>query len=47
MELTSWTKREKTPSAKIIETMKPGDKDKADTGENRTLRITCGVTPNP
>ncbi|AHG22694.1 hypothetical protein Z042_07370 [Chania multitudinisentens RB-25] len=24
--------------------MKPGDKDKADTGENRELRLSCGVT---
>ncbi|KEY60169.1 site-specific recombinase XerD [Serratia sp. DD3] len=24
--------------------MKPGDKDKTDTGENRALRITCGAT---
>ncbi|CNH19255.1 integrase [Yersinia aldovae] len=24
--------------------MKPGDKDKADTGENRGLRLTCGAT---
>ncbi|MCL1029776.1 DUF4102 domain-containing protein [Serratia sp. arafor3] len=24
--------------------MSPGDKDKADTGENRTLRTTCGAT---
>ncbi|WP_411751921.1 tyrosine-type recombinase/integrase [Serratia sp. (in: enterobacteria)] len=38
-------KTEKKPlSTKAIEAMKPGDKDKADTGENRALRITCGAT---
>ncbi|HHQ6568493.1 TPA: tyrosine-type recombinase/integrase [Serratia fonticola] len=38
-------KLEKKPlSTKAIEAMKPGDKDKADTGENRALRITCGAT---
>lgn len=38
-------KIEKKPlSTKAIEAMKPGDKDKADTGDNRGLRITCGVT---
>lgn len=31
-------------STKAIEAMKPGDKDKADTGENRALRLTCGAT---
>jgi len=31
-------------STKAIEAMKPFDKDKADTGENTGLRITCGVT---
>ncbi|WP_238279431.1 integrase [Yersinia wautersii] len=31
-------------STKAIEAMKPGDKDNADTGENRALRITCGAT---
>lgn len=36
---------EKKPlSTKAIEAMKPGDSDKADTGENRGLRITCGAT---
>ncbi|WP_447873552.1 tyrosine-type recombinase/integrase [Serratia fonticola] len=38
-------KIEKKPlSTKAIEAMKPGDKDKADTGDNRGLRITCGAT---
>ncbi len=27
---------------KAIEMMKPTDKDKADTGENRGLRVSCG-----
>ena len=31
-------------STKAIEAMKPSDKDKADTGENTGLRITCGAT---
>ncbi|WP_261374265.1 tyrosine-type recombinase/integrase [Yersinia similis] len=31
-------------STKAIEAMKPSDVDKADTGENRGLRITCGAT---
>ena len=31
-------------SHRAIETMKPKDKDKADTGENRGLRVTCGAT---
>ena len=31
-------------SFKAIEMMKPGDKDKADIGENRGLRVTCGAT---
>ncbi len=31
-------------STKAIEAMKPFDKDKADTGENTGLRITCGTT---
>ncbi|VXC61181.1 Integrase [Enterobacterales bacterium 8AC] len=35
-------KKPLTPIA--INAMKPGDKDKADTGENRGLRITCGAT---
>ncbi len=36
---------EKKPlSTKAIEAMKPGDKDKADTGENRGLRLACGTT---
>ncbi|WP_213991512.1 integrase [Sodalis sp. dw_96] len=29
---------------KAIEMMEPTDKDKADTGENRGLRVTCGST---
>ena len=31
-------------SARTVEAMKPGDKDKADTGENVGLRVTCGAT---
>ncbi|MBQ4771419.1 tyrosine-type recombinase/integrase [Pectobacterium versatile] len=31
-------------SSKAIEMMKPTDKDKADTGENRGLRVTCGAS---
>ncbi len=31
-------------SSKAIETMKPTDKNKADTGENRGLRVACGAT---
>jgi integrase len=31
-------------SSKAIEMMKPTDKDKADTGENRGLRVSCGTT---
>lgn len=31
-------------SSKTIETMKPTDKNKADTGENRGLRVACGAT---
>ena len=31
-------------SFKAIEMMKPGDKDRADVGENRGLRVTCGAT---
>ncbi|HII3367993.1 TPA: tyrosine-type recombinase/integrase [Klebsiella michiganensis] len=31
-------------SSKAIEMMKPGDKNKADTGENRGLRVTCGAS---
>lgn len=31
-------------SFKAVETMKPGDKDKADVGENRVLRISYGAT---
>lgn len=31
-------------SFKAVEMMKPGDKDKADVGENRGLRISCGAT---
>jgi hypothetical protein len=30
-------------SFKAVEMMKPGDKDKADVGENRGLRVTCGA----
>ncbi|CAI0803475.1 tyrosine-type recombinase/integrase [Serratia fonticola] len=38
-------KTEKKPlSTKAIEAMKPGCSDKADTSENRGLRITCGAT---
>lgn len=31
-------------SSKAIEMMKPTDKNKADTGENRGLRVTCGAS---
>ena len=31
-------------SFKGVEMMKPGDKDKADVGENRGLRVSCGAT---
>lgn len=31
-------------SDKAIEAMKPGDKDKADIGEYRGLRVSCGRT---
>lgn len=31
-------------SSKAIEMMKPRDKNKADTGENRGLRVTCGAS---
>ncbi|MDA5479691.1 tyrosine-type recombinase/integrase [Yersinia intermedia] len=31
-------------SSKAIEMMKPTDKNKADTGENRGLRVTCGTS---
>ncbi|EHD22826.1 MULTISPECIES: tyrosine-type recombinase/integrase [Brenneria] len=31
-------------SSKAIEMMKPADKDKADIGENRGLRVSCGAT---
>lgn len=31
-------------SFKAVEMMKPGDKDKADVGENRCLRVSCGAT---
>ncbi|PHI32031.1 tyrosine-type recombinase/integrase [Budvicia aquatica] len=34
----------KSLSTKAIEAMKPRDNDKADSGENRGLRITCGAT---
>lgn len=38
-------KQEAKPlSFKTIEMMKPGDKDKADVGENRGLRVSCGAT---
>lgn len=30
-------------SFKAVEMMKPGDKDKADVGENRGLRVSCGA----
>ncbi|HEE1093290.1 TPA: tyrosine-type recombinase/integrase [Klebsiella pneumoniae] len=35
---------DKPLTTKAIESMKPGCKDKADVGENRGLRITCGAT---
>ncbi|MFT6555056.1 MAG: hypothetical protein ACJAZ5_002235 [Alloalcanivorax venustensis] len=31
-------------SARAIETMRPGDKVKVDTGENAGLRVTCGAS---
>lgn len=31
-------------SSKAIEMMKPGDKNKSDTGENRGLRVACGAS---
>jgi len=31
-------------SSRTVEVMKPSDKDKADTGENAGLRVTCGAT---
>ena len=31
-------------SSRTVETMKPGDKIKADTGENIGLRVKCGAT---
>ena len=31
-------------SSRTVEVMKPGDKIKADTGENTGLRVKCGVT---
>ena len=31
-------------SARTVEAMKPGDKDKADIGENKGLRVTCGAS---
>ena len=31
-------------SHRAIESMKPKDDDKGDTGENRGLRVTCGAT---
>ncbi|MGB5519257.1 MAG: tyrosine-type recombinase/integrase [Gammaproteobacteria bacterium] len=34
----------KSLSARTVEVMKPGDKDKADTGENTGLRVACGAT---
>ncbi|QSW34636.1 tyrosine-type recombinase/integrase [Leclercia pneumoniae] len=38
-------KQEGAPlSFKAVEMMKPGDKDKADVGENRGLRVSCGAT---
>lgn len=38
-------KQEGKPHAfKAVEMMKPGDKDKADVGENRGLRVSCGAT---
>ena len=35
---------EKPLSSKALETMKSGDSDKADVGENRGLRVSCGKT---
>ena len=32
-------------TARTVEVMKPGDKDKSDTGENMGLKVTCGATP--
>ncbi|AYV14517.1 MAG: tyrosine-type recombinase/integrase [Shewanella algae] len=38
-------KQERKPlSFRTVEMMKPGDKDKADVGENRGLRVSCGAT---
>ena len=34
----------KSLSARTVEVMKPGDKDKTDTGENTGLRVACGAT---
>ena len=34
----------KALSLKAVEMMKAGDKDRADVGENRGLRVTCGAT---
>jgi integrase len=36
--------RTKSLSARTVEAMRPGDKDKADTGENTGLRVACGAT---
>ena len=33
-------------SYKAVEMMKPGDKNKANTGENWGLRVTCGASGN-
>lgn len=38
------TQSTKPLSARTVEVMKPSDKDKADTGENAGLRVTCGAT---
>ncbi len=37
-------KNNKSLSSRTVEVMKSGDKDKADTGENAGLRVTCGAT---
>ena len=34
----------KALSARAVETMRPGDTDKADSGENVGLRVSCGAT---
>jgi len=45
MQVVKDTKDSKKPlSAKAIETMKPGDKIKSDTGENTGLRVKCSTS---